>query len=137
MRQLLEPGRLDLAPVALADSEDERHRIGLEPAGSKEQRVAGRCVEPVRVVDEDEQRRLLGGGREQAERRGADREAVACCRWGERERSAERGGLGLRDRGQHVQDRPRDLEQPGEGELRLRLDPARVQDRHAAARSSA
>jgi len=77
----------------------------------------------VRVVDEDEERRLLGGRGEQAQRGGADGEALARGRARERKRAGERGRLRLRDPLQAAEERPEELREGGEREPGLGLDP--------------
>ncbi len=126
------PGCFDLASVALADREDDRDRVGFQATSGEEQRVARGGVEPLGVVDEHQQGRLLGGRRDQAEHGGADREAIAGSCGGKCQCATERGRLGFWDRRQDVEDRPRDQQQPREGQLCLGLDAARVQDRHVA-----
>ena len=97
---------------------------------AKQQRLGARAVEQVRVVDEQRERRLLGVGGEQAQRRGADREAVARGRRAERERAPERGRLRPGDPVERAERRAQQLGEPRERDLGLRLDAARAQHAH-------
>nr|WP_237749497.1 hypothetical protein [Streptomyces sp. SS] len=74
----------------LPRGEHHGHPPHAEPAGREQQRVHGLQIEPVRVVDEDHDGSLLGEFVEQAERRGADEEAVARGRVVRRDHPAQR-----------------------------------------------
>ena len=63
--------------LAGAHREQRRDRVGEQPPGGEQDRGERRLVDPVGVVDRDQQRLLLGVGGEQAQRRRADQEAVA------------------------------------------------------------
>ena len=54
--------------LLLADREQHRDGVALEPAGGEQQRGRGGVVEPVRIVDDDEHGLVLCGLREQAQR---------------------------------------------------------------------
>ena len=60
----------------VADGDDHYYRVGDEPPDREQQRVGGRAVEPVSVVDERGHRRVLRVRRQQAERGRTDGEAV-------------------------------------------------------------
>ncbi len=82
------------------------------------------------IVDEHHHRALLGKGRQQAERRGADRKPVLLATRTQRERGLERHRLRPRNPPHCAQGRAKELEQRPERDLRLRLDPARAQQPH-------
>ncbi len=137
--RLLGPQRADLQPLEPRPDRDrpaavgaeEDDPLGAEPAAGEQQRLERAVVEPLAVVDERQQRLLLGGRGEQAEHARHDRVAIAAGRLAERERPAQRGGLGRRDRVEPVEQRPEQLAQAREGDVGLGLHPARAQDRHA------
>ena len=70
-----------------ADAEEHGDRVGLEPPRSEDDRIRGRCIEPLGIIHEHEQRLLLRCGSQQAERRGADEEATPGLTTVERERA--------------------------------------------------
>ena len=117
--------------LAGAHREQRRDRVGEQPADGEQDRGQRRLVDPVGVVDRHQQRLLLRVGRQQAERRRADQEAVALDAGREPERAAQRGGLRRRDVGEPVERRPQQREQAGERDLRLGLHAARPQHAHA------
>ena len=85
----------------------EQHgdRLGPHPAHREHQRLEGGQVQAVRVVDGDQQGPLLGGVREQAQRRHRDAEPVA--RPGaEVQRPLQGGGLGPGEGRDAVEQRP-------------------------------
>ena len=129
--QPLEPGPDRDRPAAVGAEQDDP--LGAEPAAGEQQRLERAVVEPLAVVDERQQRLLLGGRGEQAQHARHDGVAIAARRLAERERPAQRGGLGRRDRVEPVEQRPEQLAQARERDVRLGLHPARAQDRHAGA----
>jgi hypothetical protein len=70
--------------------EEQAHGLGVHTPCHEQQRFAGGRVEPLRVVDDREQRTPLGGAGQQRERRGVDREAIAIDRGAQRERRGQR-----------------------------------------------
>ena len=72
---------------------------------------------------------VLGGGREQAERRGADGETIAGYRRAERQPARQRGPLRFGELVEQPLDRPEEVEQAGERQFRLRLDRVRAKHR--------
>jgi hypothetical protein len=67
-----------------------------EPTGGEGQRAGGLRVDPLHVVDGDEQRRTGRLGRQQAERRRADQEPIAgTCGWPPAKRRGQRLSLHL------------------------------------------
>ena len=118
----------DLGAAVGAEQHDP---LGAEPAAGEQQRLERAVVEPLAVVDERQQRLLLGGRREQAEDARHDGVAVAAGRLAERQRPAQRRRLRRRDRVEPVEQRPEQLAEPREGQVGLRLHPARAEHRHA------
>jgi len=74
-RQLRQAHQLALV-AGLANGEHDRHRLRQQPAGDEAEHLARDAVEPLRVVDETEQRPLLGNLSQQAERGKGHQEAV-------------------------------------------------------------
>lgn len=97
----------------------------------EQQGLDGRLVEPLRVVDHHEQRRILGRSGEEVERRRPGREPVEVDARAETECGSQRVGSRLRERVQVPQRRPHQLEQPGEGDLALGRDAAGPEDLHS------
>ena len=83
-------GGLETSGVAVAGGEDQCHALVLEPARREQQRRSRGLVEPVRVVDHDEHRRLLGSLGEQGQRAQVHKEPLALARGG-----AECGAQGV------------------------------------------
>src|SRR5207302_873838 len=87
------------------------------------ERLGARAVEGMGVVYEHESGPGLGMCRKQAERRRADREPLAHRARAERERAFERRGLRRRDPLEQAERGAQELEQTGERDVRLRVDP--------------
>ena len=124
----LEPAGTEHAVVA-ASADEHRHALGGQPARGEQQRVRRRAVDPLRVVDEHEQRRILAGGRQQRQRRGADQKAVPGRTRTDAERRFKRLSLALRKRGDVIEQWPADVEKRGKLELCLGLEPDRAHHR--------
>ncbi|HEV8153738.1 MAG TPA: hypothetical protein VGP78_12430 [Solirubrobacteraceae bacterium] len=118
------------AAFAVTRREEQHDALRLEPARCEDERVAGRAVEPMRVVGDAEDRPRVGRLREQAEHSQRDPEPVGDVVVGQGERCPQRGGLRLGQRGQVVKRGARQLMQPGEGQLRLRLHARAAQHGH-------
>ena len=114
------------------DSEQQRHGVRFETPRGEEQRLRRRHVEPVGVIDDDEERRALCRDREQAQRRCRDRETIARSSRSERERPPKAVRLRLGDRVKQAEERPADLHQRRERKLSLRLHTSGRNDRHSA-----
>ena len=114
--------------LALAHAQDRGERLREQPAKREKQGFGTRAVEAMRVVDEHERRRRLGLRREQAERRGADREPLAHRARTERERAFERRCLRRRNPVEQPERGAEELEQPRERDVRLRVDPPGAED---------
>ena len=96
-RQLLDPGRLELPRLAHARCEHDRDPLVLEASRREHERLRRALVEPMRVVDEAKERRVLRRRREQAERRRSDQEPVGVDRRGDPEGATQRCRLPLGD----------------------------------------
>lgn len=94
-----------------------------------------RGVQPVHVVDEAQHPAALGDLRKQAEHGATDRERVGGHRRRESEGRPQRLALHVGNRVQLVEHRVEKLEQPGERELGLGLDPARAEHAQRAPRA--
>jgi hypothetical protein len=116
----------------VARREKEADGVRVETAADEDERVERSCVEPVRVVDAEQQRSLLGGGRDQAQRRDGHGEAVVRDRRAERERAGEDSRLSLRQLLEARQERPEELQQASEGQRCLGLDAAVPEDLDSA-----
>ncbi|OFW55139.1 MAG: hypothetical protein A2146_03325 [Actinobacteria bacterium RBG_16_67_10] len=86
----------------------------------------------MRVVDDDQDRSVDGCCPEQRKRRSTDCESIAGRRHVQRERTAQRGRLGRRYRGQVAQDRCRQVGKSREQQCRLRLAPGGREHTHPA-----
>ena len=77
-RLQLDRGKRDaeVGAFAFAHGKQERERLGREPPRSEGERFGRRAVEPVCVVDDDEQRDSLGRHAEEAERTRVDGEPI-------------------------------------------------------------
>ena len=129
--ELLKPGRVEAANVALTRGEEHRDVLCLEAPCDEEERIRGRVVEPLRILDEAQEGLVLGRLGEQAQRCRRDEEAVASSRR-QPERPLEGSGLRLRDVFDVTQDRANNLVQGGERQVRLRFDPSTAQNEHVA-----
>ena len=109
--------------------QDHEYALGLEAPRSEQQRRDGRLVEPVRVLHQRRDRRLLRRSREQTEHGGADSERVARNGGPQGQRAPERHCLWLGKDVQFAEERAHQVGETSEGQLGFRLRAARVQDR--------
>ena len=128
--ELVDAARLEALRAALARAEQHHDALGVQPPGGEQQRVGGRRVEPLRIIDQAQHRAPIGELGDQRQARGRDQEAVVARALGEPERSLQRAGLRPRQAIEQVQRGTQQLVQPGERELRLGLDPARREHVH-------
>ena len=77
--------------------EHERDLLRQQAAGHERKHPRRRTIEPLRVVDDTQQRLLLGSLGQQAEDRQSDQERVRSRPGTEPERDAERIALGTRE----------------------------------------
>jgi hypothetical protein len=131
--ELRQPERVEAGiVVAVAGREQQRDRLGRQAAGDERQHVGGRVVEPLRVVDDAQQRAAAGGLAEQAQHRERDEEPLRPAERIEPQRAAQRARLQRRDRVGVREHRPQELLQRPERELCLGLDRAAREEPHAA-----
>ena len=111
-----------------AHREHQRHRFGEQSPGDEGQCLRGRPVEPLGVVDQTDQRLLIGGLGQQAEHGQPDEEAVGGGGGAETEGGGEGVTLGRGEPVEVVEHRRAQLVEPGERQLHLRLDACRPGD---------
>ena len=99
-----------------------------QAARNERERLRGDSIEPLRVIDEADQRRFLGHLGQQAEHRQPDEEAVRRLPRPQAKRRAKRIALRTRQLLQPVQHRRAQLLQPGERELHLGLNARRSRE---------
>lgn len=128
--QFVESGGPELRRVRVPYGEDQRDPLGVQPAGREDQRLRRRPVQPLRVVDQAEQRLLLGQFGEQRQHRQSDEEPVAAARRGvpHPERRPQRPGLRPRQAVDPVEHGPQQQVQPGVRQRALELDTGPAQD---------
>ena len=111
----------------LADGEDERHPLSHQPPGDEPEHLPRGAVEPLHVVDDAEKRAVVRG-REQAECRQRDEEAVRRLAGLETECDAQSRPLMLGDGVEPVEQRSAELVQARERQLHLGLDALDLRD---------
>jgi hypothetical protein len=133
--QLGQAGRGEPA-LALADRHDQGYSLGVQPPRGERQCRRRRAVQPVRVVDQAQQRAIVGELGEQGQHGHADQQRVSAAPGGQPprpsqltgpgrrqpERALERLPLRRRERPDAAERRPQQQVHPGERQLRLRLD---------------
>ena len=107
------------APVA--DRDHDRDRVGQQPPCDEPEQLVRRLVEPLGVVDDAEQRALLGDAAQEAEHRQSDEEPVGRLARRQAERDGERVPLRSRERVKAVEQRRAELMDPRERQLHLGL----------------
>jgi hypothetical protein len=130
--QLRECSRLEAATFAIARCKQDRDALCLEAPRHEQQRVTRGLVEPLGIVDQAQQRALLGSLGEKAEYGHRHEEAMLGARSLQSERPAERAPLGVRQRLDAREDRAQELMKRGERQLRLRLDAVACEHAHVA-----
>ncbi len=129
--QPLQTGRVKGA-LAVSHSEEERHGVGLKaPRGKNECLRRGR-IEPLRVVDDHQQRAHLGRVRQQAQCARRHREATPAHRRTQRKRGPQCRSLWRWDLLQRREDRTAGLQQARKGHVRLCLHPDHRKHLHLA-----
>ncbi len=112
----------------LAHREHESHPLRLDPARHERERLRGHVVQPLRVVDDAQERLLLGGVGQEAQDRQAHEEALRWRSGAQAERRAQGVALRARQHRETVEQGRAQRVQPGEGELHLGLDARRPGD---------
>ena len=113
--------------VARGQQQADAGRARSQAPRGEQHRLQGVLVQPVRVVDDGQQRALLGALGKQAGDRRAQRERVVGHRVAERERGLQRAAGRRFQRGALVQQRTQEREQPAERDLRFRRVPPRAE----------
>jgi hypothetical protein len=108
--------------------EDDSDRLGREPPGHEPEDLRRGPVQPLRVIDQADQRPTPGHLGQQAEHREAHQEPVGRGAVAQAERDAQRVALGWRQPFGVIKHRPAQLMQPGEGQLHLGLHAGRAGD---------
>ncbi len=124
-------GRPEAARLLLPGREHHGQALRLDPAGGEHQRLGRRVVQPVRVVDDAQDRLLLRGLGQQAQHGERHEEPLLVAALFQAERAPQCPGLRLAEPVDQRQDRAQQLVQTGVGKSRLGLDPGRVENRHA------
>jgi hypothetical protein len=105
----------------VADREHKRHRLGQQPSRHEAQHLPRGNVEPLRVVDEAQQRPLGGHLGQEAKRGQADQETVRSRARGQAQRDTQGRPLRLRKSLQPPEHRRAELVQARERQLHLGL----------------
>ena len=124
------------AALAVAGGEHDRDPVRAQAPGGDQHRVGGGLVEPLRVVEDAQHGRVLGGlgqhrqGRERRQER-LDRDVVRLA-----ERGPQRSGLRRREPVEDAEDGTQQPVQRGERQRRLGLHALGAQHPHVARRRS-
>ncbi|MDA0161379.1 hypothetical protein OM076_13965 [Solirubrobacter ginsenosidimutans] len=105
--------------LALLGCEDEPDRFVAQPACDERQDLSRGAVEPMRVVDQADQRCMLGGLAEEAQHGEADQKAIRCFAGVEAERRGQRVALRRRQTLESIQQRGAQLLEAGERQPHL------------------
>jgi hypothetical protein len=97
--------------------------VGQQPPRHERQHLRGGPVQPLRVIDQAQQRPVLRRLRQQSQHRQPDQEPVRRTPGAHPERDPQRVALRGRQALQPVQQRRAQLMQAGEGQLHLRFHP--------------
>jgi hypothetical protein len=120
-RQLGKPsGAGHRALIAGAEKHGDRFRV--QPPGHERQDLGRGLVQPLRIVDQAQQRLLRGHLRQQAQHSQANQETIRCAGRTQAERDAESVALRPGQGAAAVQHPAAELVQRREGQLHLRLD---------------
>jgi hypothetical protein len=109
--------------VGLANRHDQQDRLREQPPGDHSQHLAGGLIQPVRVVDQADQRLLGGNLGHQAEHCQPNQEPVRCRTARQAQGHPQRLLLVLGYRLHLAEQRPAELVQGRERQLQLGLDP--------------
>ncbi len=118
-------------PVGLADAEDQPDPLRHQPPGDEADDLGRDTVEPLHVVDQADERRLLSDVGEQAEDRQSHEEPVRGSSRAEAEGGLQGRSLRIGEVSEVIEERRAQLVQPPEGQLHLGLDSGRAH--HSAA----
>ena len=112
----------------LALREHDGHRLGSQPARHEGECLRRGAVEPLCIVDEAEQRSLLGHFGQEGQGSEPDEESIGRFTRAQAEGRGERVALGVRQLRETIQHRQAELMQAGERKLHLGLDPRGPRD---------
>ena len=118
----------DVVTAPRAGRADDGDPFGEETTGDEPEDLRRRVVEPLRVVDDADQRLLLGDLGEQRQRCQADQEAVGRGARAQPEHRRQRIALRTGQPVEVIEHRHAELMQPAVGQLHLRLDARRRRD---------
>jgi hypothetical protein len=104
--QFRQAGGEELGRVLVPRGEDHGDRLRVQPTGGEQQRMRRTVVQPVRVVDQAQQRPVLGQLRQQGQHRQSDQEPVAALAGVQPERRPQRPFLPSRQGVDAVEARP-------------------------------
>ena len=111
----------------IANREEQDHRLHLEPPRNERQHLGRRPIEPMRILDHEQQRCLRLPLGDHAEGCQADQEEIGRVALGDPERDVEGLALWTRTVTHPVEEWKQQLMEPSEGQPRLRL---RARRRH-------
>ena len=114
---LREAGWLEVLSLADPGGDDDRDGLRLKPASGERERLRGFGVQPVRVIDGDEERGVLGRGGEERQCRRSHGQPVGRVPGFERERGPQRRRLPGGKIADLREERTAHLEQPSKGHL--------------------
>ncbi len=120
--------------LARARADDDRYRVGEQPARGEQDRLRRWLIEPLGIVEQHAERPALGCGGEHAERRRSDREPLAADAGSERQCRPQGRGLRRREGVDMLDHGAQQLEQARERNRRLLLAAARREHEHLARR---
>ena len=112
--------------AVVAGREDQCDRLGQQPSGDEGKCLHRHLVEPLRVVDDAEQRLIGSGGGHQAQHGQPDQESVRRRSATAAECDVQRFALGFRKFVEVIEQRRAQLLQTGEGEFHIGLDARHV-----------
>ncbi|HET7136559.1 MAG TPA: hypothetical protein VFJ25_11615, partial [Casimicrobiaceae bacterium] len=115
--------------MRIAHGEHEADALGEQPARDERERLGRHAVEPVRIVDDAEDRLIFRAFGEQAEHGEADEKTIRRLTGVQTERSAERVALRRGELFEAAEHWRAQCMQTCERELRLRLDTGGAKDR--------
>ncbi|GAA3105920.1 hypothetical protein GCM10020001_024550 [Nonomuraea salmonea] len=109
--------------LAIPGSEDHDHALGVQAPGGEQQRLPRGAVEPLRVIHETQQSRLVRVLRQEGQHRQPHQHRLRAGRGPEPERRLQGRALRAWQRGEMTERRAQQQLQPRERQLRLELDP--------------
>jgi hypothetical protein len=112
----------------VADPEHQPHGLGQQATGDEHERQRRSPIQPLRVVDDAQQRTLPGHLRQQAQHGEADEEPIRSVAGAQPEHDLQRVALRAWQKLEPVEQRPAQLMQAGVCQLHLRLHPDRPDD---------